>query len=335
VVTTIPSGTVIFSSYFGGTDEDIARDVELEGAGNIYACGNTHSVDFPVTTGAYSTTFNPANGNVADAWVAKFTPTGQLIWSTYLGGPNYERCYALELDPQGNVIVAGRGGPGMPVTPGAFQTTFGGSPVTTYGQQDGFVCKLNPTGSALMFCSYFGTSDAEIIRDVAVDDAGDIYVAAGSRNGGFPAAWFTNAFQKQKAPGLDVIVAKIKSDGSQVLWATYLGGNNDESGAPTLRVDGSRNVFVLSSTSSTNLPTPNGYDASYGGGVDLYLAKLSANGSSLLFGTYLGGSRAETSETHGLALDHQGNIFVAASTIRRISPRPPGPFSACWAESAT
>jgi hypothetical protein len=127
VVTTIPSGTVIFSSYFGGTDEDIARDVELDGAGNIYACGNTHSVDFPVTTGAYSTTFNPANGNVADAWVAKFTPTGQLIWSTYLGGPNYERCYALELDPQGNVIVAGRGGPGMPVTPGAFQTTFGGS----------------------------------------------------------------------------------------------------------------------------------------------------------------------------------------------------------------
>lgn len=329
VDTAISNGTlhVAFSTYLGGTGDDMARDVAVDAQGNMYVAGSTQSPNFPTTPGAYDRTFNSSGQYLSDAFVAKFGPTGNLIWSTLVGGPNYERAYAIELDPQGFVYIAGRAGAGFPVTQGAFQTTFaGGVDDPGYGPQDGFICKLQPDGSAVVWCSYFGVNDGRIIRDIAVDGNGDVYVGSATNNGGFPAAWFTNAFQKTKTPGTltDLIVAKVKSDGSKVLWATYIGGSADEGNSPSIRVDAQGYATIISGTTSTDIPTVNAAQSTNGGARDLYIARLAPDGSSLVYATYLGGNAEESTETHGLALDAQGNAVVAAQTLSTNFPTTAG-----------
>ncbi|MEO8199310.1 MAG: Ig-like domain-containing protein [Gemmatimonadota bacterium] len=314
---------LVFSTYLGGNQQDQIRDIAVDGQGNIYIAGGSESPSFVTTPGAYDQT---PNGNY-DVFVAKLDPQGHLLWSTVIGGPGYDRAYGIELDPQGFVYIAGRAGSGFPVTPGAFQTTFQGSPdVLPYGPQDGFVCKLKPDGSALVFCSYFGTSDARIIRDLAVNSLGEIFVGSSSESGTLPPAWFQNAYQSSRTGGVDALVAKITTDGSRVVWATYVGGSGDEAEQPSIKVDNSGNVFALYATESADAPTPNGFDHTLGGIRDLYLVKLSSDGRQLLFGTYLGGSGPEGVETHEMTLDPQGNPVVGNTTGSPDFPTTSGAF---------
>jgi hypothetical protein len=106
----------------------------------------------PVTPGAYDTSFNTGGNQIgghgpSDAYIAKYTPDGQLVWATYLGGPNYDRAYAIELDPAGDVVISGRAGPGFPTTPGVFQPEYKGNGGGFYGVQGGFVAKLSADGA--------------------------------------------------------------------------------------------------------------------------------------------------------------------------------------------
>lgn len=317
-VSTRPAGNAFVPNlvtYLPGNDVDMARDVTVDASGNVIVVGSTYSNNFPTTPGAYDVSHATGFDPPGDAWITKISAGGALMWSTFLGGSNFERAYAVEVDGQGYVYVAGRAGGGFPVTAGAFQTSFGGGSTSNfYGPQDAFVCKLQPNGSARVWCSYFGVSDDGITRDMTIDGQGNVYLVGWTTAGGFPAAWFGNAYQPSKAAGQDVIVAKVKADGSQVLWATYLGSSGDDGGTPAVRLDPNGNVIVLFATTSSNLPTPNGGDQSYAGQTDMFLAKLSPDGSQLLYGTYLGGTGGEASETHGLAVDLQGNAFVAVAT---------------------
>ncbi|MEO8201404.1 MAG: SBBP repeat-containing protein [Gemmatimonadota bacterium] len=323
VTAVLPGLQPVFSTYFGGSLQDQVRDVTTDPQGNVYIAGGTASPDFPVTPGALDVTFN----GTYDGYIAKLSPTGAVLWATFLGGPNYDRIYGIEVDAAGFIYVAGRAGDRFPVTPGAFQTTFAGSPDDPpYGPQDGFVCKLAPNATAVVFCSYFGTSDAKIVRDIAVDPQGNMYLGSSSESGSFPAAWFANAAQPGNSGGLDGVVAKISADGSQVLWATYIGGSQDEAEEASIRVNAAGQAYVLYSSASPDAPTPNGFDHSLDGPRDAYLVKLASNGSRLLFGTYLGGSGGEHVETHELMLDNQGNAIVATGTSSTDFPTTPGAF---------
>ncbi len=311
-----------FITYFGGSADDMARDVATDPQGNIYVAGGTNSANFPTTANAFDRTFNnPLTPAYQDAFIAKLSPTGSLLWSTLLGSSGFDRIYALEVDKQGFVYVAGRAGPSFPVTAGAFQTTFGGgNQGGTYGATDGFVCKFRPDGTRV-FCSFFGDADVLAIRDIAVDDLGNIYVGSATSVGTFPGAWFVNAFQKTLRGGHDLVIAKIKADGTKVLWATYLGGSLDEVTTPTVRVDAGYNVYVFSGTSSANIPTPNGFDHTLNGSSDGYVAKIAPDGSRLIWATYLGGSGKELNETHSMALDPAtGDVIVAAGTTSSDFP---------------
>ncbi|MEP7327020.1 MAG: Ig-like domain-containing protein [Gemmatimonadota bacterium] len=327
LATILPDGSTtmhpVFSTYLSGTDQDQVRDIAVDAAGNIYVTGGTVSPNFPTTPGAYDRSHN----GLYDAYVTKLNPQGQLIWSTFVGGPNYDRAYAIEVDAQGFVYIAGRAGDQFPVTAGAFQTAFNGSPdVPPYGPQDGFVCKIKPNGSNIVWCSYFGTDDERFIRDLDLDPQGNIYLASSSTGGAFPDTWFHNPYQRRRAGQSDGFVAKVANDGSDVIWATYIGGTGDEAEEPSLRVDAAGNIFVLYSTDSPDAPVPNGFDQTLGGVRDLYLVKLSNDGTQLLFGTYLGGSGAEDVETHELALDPQGNPVVGNSTTSSDFPVTSGAF---------
>ena len=307
-----------FSTYFGGSAWEHARDVYVDAGGNIYVCGGTASRDFPTTAGAYDQTFNfgDTSGDESDAFVCKFGSDGQLIWSTYLGGPGYDRAYGIEVDAQGYVCVAGRAGRDFPTTATAFQPTFQGYNGGGYGgYQNGFVAKLSPDGSTLVWASYVGV--AQLCRDIAVDANGDIYLPLGFPNKGAlpPAEWFSNAFQKTPNGATECGVIKVSGDGAKVLWATWLGGSGPDQEAASVRVGHDGRVYVASSTSSADFPTtPGVYDRTHNGGSDYFVACLTVDGSDLVYATFLGGSGNEIFSTHNLAIDDQGNAYVALQT---------------------
>ena len=329
------TGCLGFSTYLGGSKYDSIRDVATDGQGNIYITGGTDSSNFPTTPGTYDGTHN----GDSDVFVMKLDPNGKIIWSTYLGGPSHDRAYAIEVDNQGYVYIGGRAGAGFPVTAGAFQAVFQGGPGGgPYPAQDGFVAKLTPDGKKLVFASYFGAIDdpSHPVRDLAIDHNGDIFVAASTKTGAYPQAIlnaFENGFQPIRPGGGDGVVAKIRSDGSQVLWATYLGGSGTEWGEGSIRVDAAGNVYYLTVTNSTDIPTTAGaFDRTFNGGWDFYLAKLTADGK-LAYGTYLGGSGDEHIETHELAVDAQGNAYIGSGTTSPDFPTTPGAFQRTYGGS--
>ncbi len=318
----LPGYHLAFSTYLGGALQDQIRDIAVDAQDNVYVTGGAQSPTFPTTPGSYDPTFN---GNY-DVFVAKISPTGQLLWSTFIGGPNYDRAYGIEVDELGYVYIAGRAGAGFPVTAGAFQTQFGGSPnVPPYGPQDGFVCKITPDGTSIVFCSYFGTSDRLMVRDLAIDAQHAIYLASSHESGNYPvASWFTGSYRSTPVGGRDAVIAKVAPDGASIEWATYVGGTGDEAEQPSIKVDAAGNVFALYSTESSDMPTPNGFDHTLGGTSDLYLLKLSPDGKQLLFGTYVGGISNEGVETHELALDPQGNPVIGNGSSSPDYPTTPG-----------
>jgi len=201
-----------FSTYFGGSATEGIRDVEADDFGNVYVAGTTRSPDFPTTPGAYDEHVDTSLGTTrwgynSEIFVAKFSPTGALVWSTVIGGPNSEEAYGLEIDSQGYVIVHGRGAAGSPVTLGVYQAQFKGCGGADPGNphntaQNAYICKLTPDGSTLVWGSFFGID--HLHRDLAIDDNDDLYVTWGVRpdknapahwNTWMDSAWNANAFQ--------------------------------------------------------------------------------------------------------------------------------------------
>ena len=310
-----------FASFLGAIGEDTARDATFDADGFLYVVGGTASPGFPTTTGAYDRTFNGTH----DAYLAKFAPDGSVVFSTFLGGAGYDRAYAVEVDDQGRATVAGRAGPGFPATPGALQTAFGGdtNPNVLYGPQDGFVARFSADGSALEWATYFGGNGPDSPRDIALDDAGNVYLVTGVDR---PNPYVTpGSFDPVFDGPFEGLVAEIASDGTQRLWASYFGGAGQDGGTPSIRVSHTGTVWLLGHTQSATFPvTPGAYQTSPGGGIDLVLLKVQAGGGSLAFATYFGGSGNEFTETHGLVVDSAGGAIIAATTTSANLPAVPG-----------
>ena len=318
-----PSYDVAFSTYLGGSAYEQIRDITTDAAGNVYVTGGGDSPDFPTTPGAFDRT---PNGNF-DVFVTKYAPDGRMIWSTVIGGSQYDRAYGIEVDAQGSVYVAGRAGSGFPTTAGSFQPVYNGFYTgNAYGNQNAFVAKLLPDGSGLVWASYFGPF--ELIRDLDVDASGDVYVAGTHKTGQAgtaPDAWFTGSYQPTPRGGTETVLAKVSGDGSRVAWATYFGGSANDGLAPSVRVDSTGSPYLASTSRSTNLPTTAGaFDRTYNGGEDMFVARFTPDGRGLLYGTYVGGTLNESGETHNLAIDPQGNAYLAAYTNSTDLPTTPG-----------
>jgi hypothetical protein len=164
-----PTGTaLVYSTYLGGTNNDVGYGIAVDGAGDAYVTGATQSTDFPTTPGAFQ---RSSGGGGQDAFVTKLNPTGTaLVYSTYLGGTGEDRGYGIAVDTAGNAYVTGwTYSTDFPITVGAFQTS-GGAP------EDAFVTKLNPTGTALVYSTYLGGSSYDFGQGIAVDTTGNAYV---------------------------------------------------------------------------------------------------------------------------------------------------------------
>jgi hypothetical protein len=325
--TTVPQLTL--STYGGGNAEDTARDIAVTDNG-IYVTGGTMSSNFPTTAGAYDRTYNGTH----DVWVRKYSLTGQLIWSTLIGGPNYDRAYAIEVDSTG-VYVAGRAGAGFPTTPGALQDSFAGdnNPNGLYGQQDGFVAKLSLDGSSMLWATYIGGPGREFIRDIDIDGAGAVYAAMADVTAGFQHISSTG-YDRSSNGGFDGAVVKIDPTGSNLVYGTYIGGAGYDGGTPAIRVNSSGEAYYLEGTDSSTMPVSSGcVQPRLGGRSDLHLAHFSADGSYIIASTYYGGSNIEFIETHTLALDQSENPVIAGTTMSSNLPVTAGCFQRSYGGS--
>ena len=315
------------STYVAGSGHDSVRDIAINRDGNVYLTGGTDSPDFPTTGGAYSR----RHGGGTDVFVTKLDPEGHLAWSTLLGGPTVDRAYAIKLDNRGYVYIAGRAGAAFPVTPGAFQTEFnGGPPSGPYPSQSGFVAKLTLMAGSLSSQATSARAMTRRIRfGISRSTMRPTYILprrprqARTR---LP-CWKHSrpGFQPNRAGGKDGVLAKIATDGTRVIWATYLGGSGIEGGAPSIGVDRRGHVYYLTTTTSADIrTTPNALSRVYRGNGDFYLAKLYSNGRRLVYATYLGGSESEDLETHNLAIAADDTAYVAGGTTSPDFPTTPG-----------
>lgn len=320
-----------YSTFLGGSHFEQARDLAIDAEGNIYVTGGTSSPDFPTTPGAFMTAYNNAGGPTVGSWgpmmafVAKFSPTGELIWSTLLGGPNYDRAYAIEVDKDGFVYLGGRAGENFPTTPGAYQELFtqSGSKNNLYGHQNGFLAKLSPDGSELIWSTYYGSDSFGFFRDMDIDDEGYIYGilnAVLKSPQGIPA----DAFDTTHNGSYDMVAVKFNQDATAVEWATFLGGSGEDRGGPAVRVGPDKSVYVGGGTQSSDFPTtPNAIQSQLNGTSDFFVTRIAPDGKSLIYSTYFGGSGTEASETHSLFVDHLGQAYVACYTNSPDIPTTP------------
>jgi hypothetical protein len=295
-----PSGSALsYSTYLGGVNNDLAQGIAVDSSRAAYVTGFTESADFP-TKNAFQ---DKKNGNDA-AFIAKFTPSGSaLSYSTYLGGSSFDEGLGIAVDSSRAAYVTGITESSNFPTKDAFQPTFGG------GGEDAFVTKLAPSGSALSYSTYLGGSDFDEGHGIAVDSSRAAYVTGRTASTNFPAK---NAFQPKKAGGnTDAFVTKLAPSGSALSYSTYLGGSGEESGNG-IAVDSSRVAYVTGGTNSTNFPTKNAFQASFGGVFDAFVTKLARSGSALSYSTYLGGVGEE--EGLGIAVDSSSAAYVTGDT---------------------
>jgi hypothetical protein len=309
---------LIYSTYLGGSTQDIAYGIAVDSNGNAYIAGSTGSTDFPVTPGAFQTTENGATSN---AFVTKLNPTGTaLVYSTYLGGNAQDTAYGIAVDSSGNAYVAGStSSTDFPATPGAFQTS-------SRGTSNAFVTKLNPTGTALIYSTFLGGNTQDAAYGIAVDNSGNAYIAGYTDSTNFPIT--PGAFQTSSRGGGSnaAFVTKLNPTGTALIYSTLLGGSGQNYGV-CIAADSSGSAYVSGQTSATDFPVTTGaFQTTRGGGSssNTFVTKFNATGSALIYSTYL----RETNDGGGenIAVDGSGNAYVVGSTSSTDFPITPGAF---------
>ena len=297
---------LLYSSYLGGRRQEFGEGIAVAADGSVFLAGSTLADDFPVLPDAQQPV---KNSETYDAFLAKMdldTPT--LLGSTFFGGADRDEIFDLALDPEGNVVVTGMTvSKDFPTTPGALQREHGG--VTT-----AFVSKLTPDLSEILFSTYLGGSTEDRGQTVAVDPAGDIYVGGRTLSADFPIT--LGAVQGRFVRGSlfgDGFAAKVSADGSQLIYSTYLGGASEDQ-VSGIAVDGTGQATVVGATGSPDFPlTPDALQGTITGLDDLFVTRLSADGTRAVYSTLLGGEKSD--RALGVAAAGPGAVVVAGTTV--------------------
>ena len=308
--------TVMYSTYLGGSQSvvsfgdsginDEGNGIAVDHLGNVYVTGGTQSADFPTVNAKY-----PNLQGDHDIFVTKINSNGsQILYSTYLGGSNFsddgyfETGKSIAVDGTGNAIVTGSTmSTDFPVINAKYPNYAG-------GQMDAFVTKFSPTGSELLYSTYLGGNRGEQINSIAVDGTGNTYITGWTNSGNFPT--FNAKYPYWQGGWPDAFVTKFSSDGQSLGYSTYLGGSHWDNGFG-IAVDSAGNAYVTGTTQSSNFPTINAKYPSLKGGSDAFVTKFSADGTNVLYSTYLGGTSEESGS--GIAVDNNRNAYITGQTI--------------------
>jgi len=309
-----PGGVPVYSTFLGQVNTNAAYPaIAVDSHGNAYITGSTDSASYPTTTGAFQPLFG---GGHPSAFVTKLDPTGfSLLYSTYLGGTGGSLGFGIAVDSSNYAYVTGRGGANFPTTPGTFEITSGGA---------GFVTKLDPTGSSLVYSTYVGGDAAYAI---AVDSLGSAYVTGYTTSASLPTT--PGAFQPLIAGPQNGFVTKLNSAGTALDYSTYLGGSGGNDGGAAIAVDSSGSAYVTGNTNSTNFPTTAGaFQSTIGGPQNAFMAQLNAGGTALVYSTFLGGSGYDRG--NAIAVDPAGSAYLTGYTSSPNFPTTSGAFQTAF-----
>jgi len=331
-----------YSTYFGGTDAEYVVAVTSDASGNAYVTGLTLSEDFPLTAGAFqAVNYATPSNNVSTAFISKFNPSGTaLLYSTYLGGVAISNTLhqqgdygkAIAVDAAGNAYVTGYTySTDFPITSGAFQTA---NQAAIVHLATGFVTKLNPSGTALVYSTFLGGNTLDELTALAIDSAGDAYISGISFSSNFPttAGALQTVNNSFTANGYNAVITKMNPTGSALIYSTYLGGGSTDGSTLSnvywtnpIVVDKSGNAYVAGFSSSGDFPvTAGAYQPANNGSINITVSKLNPTATALIYSTYLGGNT--TSYCEGLAVDSSGNAYVAGYTSDLDFPVTTGAF---------
>jgi hypothetical protein len=299
----------VFATYFGGSGYETPGAVATDHDGNIYIAGRTDSNDFPV-----SNALQPESHAFSQIFLAKFTPSGELVYSTYLGGSDNDAAAGIAVDPAGNVYVTGNLHSQDFPTVNAFQPA-------SRGGVDAFVMKFDPAGNVL-YATYLGGKFNDLGMSVAADASGNAYVTGFTESPDFPVT--AGAFQTQPSGyqggyGFrSAFVTKLDEQGN-LAWSTYLGGSGSTIGW-SIAVDAEGQAHIAGETSSLDLPVGGqalqwfpGRTTIYGqGSSDGFLTKLKADGSGSVYSTYIGGPGIDSARS--VTVDDAGRAWVTGLT---------------------
>jgi hypothetical protein len=299
---------LVYSTYLGGSGGEESTAIAVDGAGKVYVTGESTSLDFPVANA-----FQPTNRGGMEAFVAKLDATGTaFVYSTYLGGTGDDGGLGVAADSAGNAYVSGFTLSSDFPTANALQST-------NRGGQDAFVAKINAGGSALVYSTYLGGEGGEVASGIAVDEAGNAWVTGRTGSTNFPTA---NPIQPTNHGGNDAFVTKLNADDSAIVYSTYLGGTSYDE-AFRIAVDTSGSAYITGDTYSVDFPIANAIQSTKGGFQAAFVTKLKADGSGLVYSTYLGGkvfNRKVVTGGYGIAADSAGSAYVTGVTSSKSFP---------------
>jgi hypothetical protein len=316
--------SLIYATYLGGSNDDRPIGIAVDAFGNAYIAGNTSSLNFPTTSGAYST--------MGSGFVTKLNDGGtQLIFSTYTPGGGATQ-NAMAIDTFGNVYVTGTvSSQQFPTTPGAFQAIR-----TDVYANDAFVLKLGSSGASLAYSTLLGGNDSDSGNAITVDSGGNAYIAGFTRSANFPTT--SGVIQPSLIGNQNAFVTKLNSTGSALQFSTLLGGGGES--ATGVSVSSTGEILIAGFAGCGTFPTTAGAFQSIAQpcGNPGFAAKLSPDGSTLLYGTYLGNLAYWSGPSPGLgflvAATPEGSAYLAGTgtvptlpgAIQLNPPSGSGPF---------
>lgn len=303
--------SLLASTYFGGSGVDYGVAIALDNSWNLYITGMTSSSNFPITSGAFDTSY----GGRYDVFVAKLSNSlDSLLASTFIGGSDYEIGSSIVVDNSGNVYIGGRTkSSNFPTTSGAYDTTYN-------GDYDVFISKLNGSLDSLLASTYIGGSGPDYGYPIAVDNSGNVYVTGYTLSSDYPTT--EGAYDTSHNGSYDVFISRLSGTLGTLLASTYFGGTDDDR-SRSIALDVYGNVYIAGWTKSTDFPNTSGaYDRSQNGSWDVFVSKLSANLSTVFSSTFVGGVSDDLA--YALAVDGSGNVYVTGYTLSSGFPTTEG-----------
>ena len=298
--TLIIDPTLLWATYYGGTNDDAANSTTVDSDGNVYIAGTTESSSSMASGG-----FDNSLGGTHDAYLAKFNSNGVLQWATYYGGGDEEYGLSCAVDASKNVFLAGYTYTATGIGPGGHQTTFGGGT-----SSDAFLVKFNSSGTR-QWATYYGGNAGEIGYACCTDASGNVYL--GGSTGSTANISTTGAHAAVGGLGCGFIV-KFNSAGTR-LWGTYYGyvfATTANTRVNALCTDAAGNIYAAGETTQDIVIADGGHDNSFSGTRDAFLVKFNGSGVRQ-WGTYYGYNDGNTSG-NGCATDGSNNIYLLATT---------------------